>query len=332
MTRTDSGIVNVDLPRLDRLLSLVGELVITRTTFVDQGRRARARYGFKEQVMDLLENTERVGRIGEEIQSKIIQARLVPVGSVFNRFEGLVKELSKSGEKEIKLEILGAKTEVDKRTVDELAEPLIHLVRNAIDHGIEPAVDRARAGKPRQGTLTLEAHHQGNRIVVEVRDDGAGIDLDLVREKVISRGLVSEEDLEQLDDKAIHEFIFHPGFSTSRVLTGMSGRGVGLDAARRRVQMLGGQLEMSSVKGEGTRARIELPLTTAIVEALMVGIDDEVYALPLEHVREIVRTRRDQVSTVEGREVINLRGEALSLMYLADLAGLPAASDSPQTM
>ncbi len=332
MTTSDLGIVHVDLDRLDRLLNLVGELVITRTTFVDQARRARAKFGFKEQVLNLLENTERVGRIGEEIQSKIIKARLVPVDTVFGRFAGVVEAFSQKSDKEIVLEISGGRTEVDKRTIDELAEPLVHLVRNALDHGIEPATERQRAGKPAAGTIVLEARHEGNRLVVEVRDDGGGVDLEAVKAKALRRGLISEEDSERIDERSLLQLLFHPGFSTSGNVTDMSGRGVGLDAAKRRVEMLGGRIEISSVMGRGSQARIDLPLTTAIVEALMVGIADESYALPLEHVSEIVRTRRDQISTVEGREVIDLRGEALSLIYLADLTELTGVEDGNREM
>ncbi len=320
---SDRGVVHVDLDRLDRLLNLVGELVINRTSFVEQGRRARARYGFKEQVLSLLENTERVGRLSEEIQSRIIQARLVPVDTVFGRFTGLVKELSETTDKKIRLQVVGGKTEVDKRTIDELAEPLVHLVRNALDHGIETVKVREHAGKPATGTVVLQAHHEGNRLVVSVRDDGAGIDPVVVRRRAVERGVVTAEVAEALSDEDTLQLVFRPGFSTRTGVTGMSGRGVGMDAAQRRVQMLGGVLQLSSTPGEGTEARIELPLTTAIVEALMVGVEGEVYALPLEHVREIVRVEPSQISTVEGTEVVEVRGQGLSLVHLAELADLP---------
>lgn len=320
MSASDLGVVHVELSRLDRLLNLVGELVITRSAFVDQARRARARHGFKEQVLNLLETTEQVGRLGEEIQSKIIKARLVPVSSIFNRFKGLVAELTSKTDKEIALELVGERTEVDKRTIDQLAEPLVHLVRNALDHGIESVEQRKKAKKTSQGTIFLETRHEGNRLVVEVKDDGAGIDLQEVKSKAVSRGLLSEEEASELNEQQTLELLFQPGFSTSSEVTGMSGRGVGLDAAKRRVEALGGILTLTSVLGEGSCSRIELPLTTAIVEALMVGVADETYALPLEHVQEIVRARHSDISTVEGREVLDLRGKALSLAYLSDLA------------
>ncbi len=323
MANSDFGVVRVDLARLDRLLNLVGELVITRSTFVDQARRARAQYGFKEQILNLVATTERVGRIGEEIQAKIIKARLVPVGTIFTRFEPLVLELSKTSDKEIRLEIDGEDTEVDKRTIDELSEPLVHLVRNALDHGIEPGDIREQHGKPRHGTIRLSASHEGNRLVVTVKDDGAGIDRERVRQRAVERGLLSADEATQLDDAATVDLLFRPGFSTRRELSEMSGRGVGLDAAKRRIELLGGRLTMTSELREGATARIDLPLTTAIVKALMVGVGDEVYALPLDHVREILRADTDAIAFVEGHEIIDLRGEALSLVHLRDLVEMP---------
>jgi two-component system chemotaxis sensor kinase CheA len=330
MSATDRGVVHVDLSRLDKLLTLVGELVIARTALVDQARRARALYGFKEQVLDLLETTEKVGRIGEEIQGKVIKARMVPVGSIFRRFEGLVAELSGKTDKEIALEILGERTEVDKRTIDQLAEPLVHLVRNALDHGIEPAAAREAVGKSRRGVISLEARHEGNRLVVEVKDDGAGVNLDLVRERAVSKDLLTEAEAAQLSEEQTLGLLFQAGFSTSREVTGLSGRGVGLDAAKRRVEALGGTLTMATSRGAGSSSRIELPLTTAIVEALIVGVRGEAYALPLEHVEEIVRIRLGDISTVEGREVLDLRGMAVSLAHLAALVGLPARVEAPE--
>lgn len=325
MASSDPGVVHVDLARLDKLLHLVGELVITRRSFVDQSRRARARHGFKEQVLELVEATERVGRISEEIQAKVLKARMLPIGSVFRRFHRLIADLSGTGDKDIELSLVGEKTEVDKRTSDELVEPLVHLVRNALDHGIESALERERCGKPRHGTITLVAAHEGNRLVVEVRDDGAGIPLPRVRQKAIERGLLTAGQAEEMDDNAVLNLLFLPGFSTATGLTALSGRGVGLDAAKRRVEMLGGRLAMTSVAGEGTRTRIELPLTTAIVEALIVGIGDEAYALPLEHVQEVIRVDRDDIGWVDGREVTALRGEALTLLHLSELVELPPA-------
>jgi len=317
---TDFGIVHVDLDRLDRLLNLVGELVINRSSFIDQARQARSRYGFKEQVLNLVETTERTSRICEEIQGKIIQARLVPVSTVFDRFAGLVRKLSGSDGKELALNVVGGKTEVDKRTIDELAEPLVHLVRNAIDHGIEKADERERADKPRCGTITLEAQHEGNRLIVEVRDDGGGADIEAIHRKAIARSIVGED--EELSEKETLALLFRAGFSTRDQLSETSGRGVGLDAAKKRVEMLGGSLQLTSIAGQGCTTRIDLQLTTAIIEALMVGVQGETYALPLDHVQEILRIGVGEVSTVEGCEVVDVRGEALPLLHLAELVEL----------
>jgi len=323
VTLSDQGIVHVDLGRLDRLLNLVEELVITRTALVGHTRRGRARHGFKEQVLDLIENAEHIGRLSEEIQSRIIKARLVPVETLFQRFVGLIERVSQGGVKEIDLTFAGEKTEVDKRTIDELMEPLLHLVRNAIDHGIEPAQERARAGKPRRGAIALRAHHEGNRLVVEVEDDGHGVDLAVVRARAVERGLLDAAEAAALTDEAAVDLIFAPGFSTATSVTGTSGRGVGLDAARGRVEMLGGTLRMTATRGQGARSRIVLPLTTAIVEAMVVTVGDESYALPVEHVQEILRVGAGDLSTVEGQEVLELRGVAVPVLRLAELVELP---------
>lgn len=313
----DGKVVHVDVERLDGLLNLVGSLVIHRTKLTELGQQARARCGFKEQVLDLNEATEQVNRIIDEVQAQVIGARMVPVGTLFERFKGIVADMSTSTGKQIVLHIQGESAEIDKKIIDELADPLVHLVRNALDHGIETTVTRERLGKPPHGTVTLGAFHEGNHLVIEVRDDGAGIDLDAVRRSAIRRGFLGAAQAEGLQDDAVVDLLFRTSFSTSDRVTGLSGRGVGLDVAKRRVEMLGGTIGMESVKGQGCCARIKLPLTMAIVEALLVAVGSETYAVPIEHVTEIVRATADSIVSVEGHETLQLRSEALSLLRLA---------------
>jgi two-component system chemotaxis sensor kinase CheA len=323
----DHGVVHVHLDRLDVLLNQVGELVINRAALVEAGRRARSAYGFKEQVLDLVEAVENVGRIADEIRERVIKARMVPVEQVFDRFRSFVEDLSLSSDKQIELVLSGGATEIDKKVIDELAEPLVHLVRNAVDHGLETAAERELAGKPERGTVTLSARHEGNSLVIEVEDDGAGVDLEAVRRAAEQRRICSAEELAALDDRGVIELLFHPSFSTSTEVTGMSGRGVGLDAARKRIELLGGALTMESRPGRGTRCRIRLPITMAIIPALMLRVGAETYAIPVEHVEETVRARASEVETVESREVLELRGEALPLARLSEVLEVEGAED-----
>lgn len=315
---SDFGAVHVDIARLDILLNLVGELVINRVTMIALGRKARFKYGFKEQVLELVETTEKIGRISEEIQSKIIKSRLVPIDQVFGRFKKLVDALSENTEKSIVLEIKGRDTEIDKKIIDDLAEPLVHLVRNALDHGIEKIEQRRKAGKSDEGKIILNAFRQGNQLVVEVEDDGAGIDPEQIRRKALELGLYSEKQLNDMDECALTDLLFEGGFSTAEKVTGMSGRGVGMDAARRRIEMLGGRLKVESKKGAGCKSIIRLPMTMAIIQALLVQVGDEIYAIPLEHVQETLRPSPDEINTVENREVMELRGQALSLLRISE--------------
>lgn len=319
----DHGVVHVDIERLDVLLNLVGELVINRARQMELGQKARTRYGFREEVLDLVETTEQVGRISDEIQTRIINARLVPISNLFDRFKQLIGQLSAESEKKIELVVRGESTEIDKKIIDELAEPLVHLVRNAIDHGIEPIAERKRIGKRIAGRIILHAFHEGNQLVLEVTDDGRGIDPEEVRTSAIEKGLYSLEDAQELDVAALMALLFKTGFSTRAEITGMSGRGVGMDVVARKVEMLGGNISLTSTKGDGCTARIRLPMTMAIIQALLIQVADETYAIPIEHVSEIVRTRADQIATVENREVIDLRGEALSLLRLSDTLEVP---------
>jgi two-component system chemotaxis sensor kinase CheA len=313
----EQNVIHVDIDRLDDLLNLVGELVINRGTFIEAGREARSKFGFKEQVLELLETTEQVGRITDEIQAKVIKARMVPIGNVFERFKGIFSGLFEKTGKKITLEIKGKSTEIDKKVIDELAEPLIHLVRNALDHGIETTEERKRLGKPAQGVITLNAYRESNHLIIEVIDDGAGINIEAIKKTSLKQKIFSATELEKMEHDNLIEIVFNSNFSTASKVTELSGRGVGMDAARRKIELLGGMLTLHSRSGQGCTARIRLPLTMAIIQALLVEVSSELYAIPLEHVKETVRAQVKDIDTVDDHEVMELRKEALSLLRLS---------------
>ena len=328
--------IRVDIERLDLLLNLVGELVINRTRISDLattlGRELTAGTdrGMAALAKDLSESSALLARTTNEIQESIMKVRMVPIGQVFDRFPRTVRDLAKARGKDIRLEISGADTDLDKTIVDEVGEPLMHLVRNCIDHGIEsPAVREAR-GKPRHGTIKLNAYHEGNQVILEVSDDGAGIDLARVREKAIRNGLVDDSD--RLTDREIIELIFTPGFSTADAVTDVSGRGVGMDVVKKNILRLKGVFDVDSVQGEGTTFTMKMPLTLAIIQALMVRVADELYAIPLDAVVESQRIDAGELRTVHGSEVITLRGQVVPLIRVGEFFRLEAPRDPDKVM
>ncbi|MBI4955064.1 MAG: chemotaxis protein CheW [Myxococcales bacterium] len=328
MRSRDGGFVRIDGAHLDRLLHLTSELAGTRAALAAVAHAARRRHGHRKQVNALVEAAEELGRLCDELQTRVSRARLVAVASLFGRFARLVEDLSRSMGKRVVLELAGEHTEVDKRTIDELAEPLVHLVRNALDHGIETPEVRRRAGKPEAGRLALVARREGTRLVVEVEDDGAGVDLERVRQKAVALGLLGAAEAAALDDHATLELVFHPGFSTRDTVGDVSGRGVGLDAARDRVAALGGRVELRSAAGRGCLGRIVLPLTTVVVDALLVRVGDESYALPLEHVEEVLCPGPCAPVAAGTEARFAWRGRSLAVASLAALVGGGAARDA----
>ena len=330
--------IRVDIERLDLLLNLVGELVINRTRISDiastlgreLGNNGGAGRGMAALAKDLSESSALLARTTNEIQESIMKVRMVPIGQVFDRFPRTVRDLAKARGKEIRLEIFGADTDLDKTIVDEVGEPLMHLVRNCIDHGIEaPAVREAR-GKPRHGTIKLNAYHEGNQVILEISDDGAGIDLQRVREKAILNGVIDEND--RLSDREIIELIFTPGFSTADQVTDVSGRGVGMDVVKKNILRLKGVFDVDSVQGEGTTFTMKMPLTLAIIQALMVRVADELYSIPLDAVIESQRIDTSDLRTVHGGEVITLRGQVVPLIRVGEFFRLGAPRDPDKVM
>ncbi|MEO9170064.1 MAG: chemotaxis protein CheA [Candidatus Baltobacteraceae bacterium] len=334
--------IRVDIGRLDALLNLVGELVINRTRISDIANTLERLMQDKTKgpdastaivsplAKDLAESAALLARTTNEIQESIMKVRMVPIGQVFDRFPRLVRDVAKARGKEVLLEISGAETDLDKTIVDEVGEPLMHLLRNNVDHGIEDPQERERLGKSRAGTIKLNAYHEGNQIIIEVSDDGAGIDIEKVRARAIAQRLISGED--RLSDREIVELIFTPGFSTADVVSDVSGRGVGMDVVKRNISRLKGVFDVDSVPGQGTRFTIKLPLTLAIIQALLVRVVDELYAIPLDSVIESQRVEMPDVRTVHGNEVITLRGQVVPLVRIAEFFELGGDRDPQKVM
>ena len=309
--------IRVDIERLDKLLNLVGEFVIDRTRFAQITQELKEKYPQDPLVNQLNETNQIFGRHMNEIQEVIMSVRMVPIGNVFNKYPRIVRDLAKETGKEINLEIYGQETELDKTLVEELSDPLVHLIRNSVDHGIEPPDEREKLGKPRVGTIKLSAHHEGNHIVITIEDDGRGIDPEKVRKKAIERGLISEDDV--LTKKEILNLIFEPGFSTAEKVTNISGRGVGMDVVKKNITKLKGIVDIESELGKGTTVIIKLPLTLAIIQVLMVQVEGEIFAIPLPSIIETIRISKDEIQIIEGYEMITLRESVLPITRLKEI-------------
>jgi two-component system chemotaxis sensor kinase CheA len=319
--------IRVDIERLDMLLNLVGELVINRTRISDIANtlarslnQTDAKTDVSALAKDLAESSALLARTTNDIQESIMKVRMVPIGTVFERFPRMVRDLAKTRKKEVTLELNGGDTDLDKTIVDEVGEPLMHLVRNCVDHGIEEPDVRQAKGKPRAGILQLNAYHEGNQVIVEIVDDGGGIPLDKVHARAVKQGLITETD--RPSDREIMEFIFAPGFSTAEQITDISGRGVGMEIVKKNITRLNGVFEVDSVLGKGTKFTIKLPLTLAIIRALLVRVANELYSIPLDAVLESQRIGARDVRTVHGSEVITLRGQVVPLIRVGEFFGL----------
>ncbi|MHB0869885.1 MAG: chemotaxis protein CheW [Chloroflexota bacterium] len=318
--------VRIDVARLDDLLNLVGELVIDRTRLTQLGTELQSKYDDLS-VGDLTETSQHIGRIVDDLQESIMKARMLPVESLFNRLPRVVRDLAQRSGKKIDFVVEGRETELDRSVIEELHDPLVHLLRNCVDHGVESPEKRAAAGKPEVGRIRLSAMHRENRILLRVEDDGAGIDPARVKAKAVEKGLLTPEAAERLSEQDAMELIFAPGFSTAASITDVSGRGVGMDIVRTNIEKLNGSVRVESRVGEGTRFTLELPLTLAIIDALMVGLGDQVLAIPLVSVVETLRVWRKDIQWINKRQAIQLRESVLPLIGLDRALGLPSSSD-----
>jgi len=301
--------IRVSMERLDELMNLVGELVIYKIRLNQLSAQLQRK--------DLLETASSIDRITNELRETVMQTRMVPVSQVFSRFPRMVRDISHSLGKEIDLVIEGGEIEVDRTVLDEIGEPLVHLLRNSIDHGIETPSEREKAGKKPRGIIHLTARRERGQIVIEVGDDGRGIDPNKIRETAIKKGILTPQEAENLNEKDLLALIFSPGFSTANKVTDTSGRGVGMDVVRTKIEALGGSVHLDSTPGEGTRVTLHLPLTMAIIQTLLIEVDSHTYAIPITNVLETLVTRETHL--VNGRKVINLRGSILPLLSLRHL-------------
>jgi two-component system, chemotaxis family, sensor kinase CheA len=311
-------VVRVSVEKLDTLLNLVGELVIHNSAFVATTQLLKEEYGKARFIYDLEEKTEALSAISRNLQDGIMKARMLPIASVFDRFRRVVRDLAKASGKDVVLDVFGEETEIDKKVSDRIGEPLVHLVRNAVDHGLETTADRTALGKPARGSIRLGAYQEGDHICIEVSDDGKGLDRDAILRKALEKGLISPEEAPTASTDQVLGFIFLPGFSTARVVSDISGRGVGMDAVKRAVDEMNGNLRVRSTPHAGTTVTISLPLTMAIITAVLVEVGGSTYAIPLSAVREILKADEAALKTVGNHNVILLRNEVLALINLAN--------------
>lgn len=306
--------VRVDIDKLDVLMNLVSELIIAKNGLISisSDKEIMADNSFHEQI-------EYLERVTTNLHESVMKTRMVPIESVVNRFPRMIRDLSKKLDKEMELYMTGEETELDRTVIDEIGDPLMHLLRNAADHGLESNEDRQKAGKNPGGSIYLDAYQDGNNVVIEVRDDGAGINTEKIKKKALEKGAITEEQAQRMTQKDIIDILFQPSFSTAEQITDVSGRGVGLDVVKTKIEALGGEIEAKTKLGEGSNFIIRLPLTLAIIQSLMVIIGDEKFALPLGSIQTVEDVPVTEIKTIQGKEVINLRGSVVPIIRLGNL-------------
>ncbi|WP_377866216.1 chemotaxis protein CheW [Bacillus sp. R86525] len=311
--KVENRSIRVQLEKIERLMNMFEESVIERGRIDELAETIQNK--------ELIEHLNRLGDISKDIQNVLLNMRMVPIETVFNRFPRMVRMLAKDLGKKIDLQIKGEDTEVDKIVIDEIGDPLVHLIRNAIDHGIETVENRRDAGKNETGTIKLEAFHSGNHVVIQITDDGNGIHKGKVLEKAIKNGVVTESEANKLTDREVFDLIFQPGFSTAEVVSDLSGRGVGLDVVKHTIHSLGGHLIIDSEEGKGSTFRIELPLTLSIIQSMLVQTNDKRYALPLGNIAEAIRIKKEDIQSLQGKDVLNYRNQIIELKHLSTVFG-----------
>ena len=314
--------VRVDIEKLDTLMNLMGELVINKVRLEQIGQTHR--------MSDLMETLEQMDRVTGDLQNIVMKVRMVPVSAVFNRFPRMVRDVSKELGKEINLTIEGEETELDRTVIDEIGDPIMHLLRNSLDHGVESPDKREAKGKPRTGEVGLIARHEGNNVVIMITDDGAGINADVIRRKAVEKGMISQNEADRLDDADAVRLIFLPGFSTAEQITDISGRGVGMDVVRSKIEALSGHVDVETHIDEGSVFKIKLPLTLAIIQAMLVQVQDEMYAIPLGSIDSTINIEPTDIQTVQNTEVIVLRGEIIPIIRMEEALQVPHTKDSDE--
>ncbi|MFW5487512.1 MAG: Hpt domain-containing protein [Desulfovibrio sp.] len=319
-----SATIRVDHEKLDHLMNLIGELIINRNRFAMLGRSLEEGHlDVQEIAQNLIETTDSMNRISDDLQDTIMNVRMVPVGTVFSRFPRLVRDLSRKSGKQVELITEGEDTELDKSVVEVIGDPLVHMIRNSVDHGLENEEERAQTQKDPVGKVWLRAYHRGNSVAIEVEDDGKGIDPERIRSSALKKGLITQEQASQMDDREALELIFAPGFSSAEKVTDISGRGVGMDVVRSNIKNLKGSVSVNSELGKGTKVTLSLPLTLAIIDALMVMVSGNMYAIPLDAVSETTKLNAKRLTDVNSRKALELRGEVLGIIELSEVLDLP---------
>ena len=314
--------VRVDIDKLDTLRNLMGELVINKVRLEQIGQTHR--------LAELTETLEQMDRVTTDLQNIVMKVRMVPVSAVFNRFPRMVRDVSKELNKEINLTIEGEETELDRTVIDEIGDPIMHLLRNSLDHGVEHPDEREAKGKPRTGEVGLIARHEGNNVVIMVTDDGAGIPAEKIRKKAVEKGMITQEEADKLDDADAVRLIFLPGFSTAEQITDISGRGVGMDVVRSKIESLSGHVDVETKVDEGSVFKIKLPLTLAIIQAMLVKVQEEMYAIPLGSIDSTINIQPEDIKTVRNKEVIVLRGEIIPIIRMEETLQVPHVKDSDE--
>ena len=322
VSSTPEQTIRVEVKRLDHLMNLIGELVLGKNRLLKIYDDVEERYEGEKFLEELNQVVSAVSLVTTDLQIAVMKTRMLPVSKVFNKFPRLVRDLSRELNKEIELITTGEETELDKSIVEEIGDPLVHMIRNSCDHGIESPEERRAKGKPEKGTVHLKAYNEGNQIVIAIEDDGAGMDPEFLKMKALEKNIITERDAEQLSDKEAYSLIFRPGFSTAAQVTGVSGRGVGMDVVKTNIEKLNGIIDIDSEYGKGSVFKLKIPLTLAIMQSLLVSVQEEYFAIPLASVLETVRISIDEIYTVEGKNVLRLRNEILSLVRLSDMFGV----------
>ncbi|MEN4054125.1 MULTISPECIES: chemotaxis protein CheW [Sulfurimonas] len=311
--------IRVDVKRLDHLMNLIGELVLAKNRLIKINDDVEERYEGEEFLEELNQVVSIVSLVTTDLQIAVMKTRMLPIGKVFNKFPRMIRDLSRELNKKIELVISGEETELDKSIVEEIGDPLVHIIRNSCDHGVEAPEERVAKGKPETGTIALKAYNEGNQIVIQIDDDGKGLDPEMLKNKSLEKGIITEKEADTMSDKEAFALIFKPGFSTAAAVTNVSGRGVGMDVVKTNIEKLNGIIDIDSEVGKGTSIKLKIPLTLAIIQALLVGVQEEHYAIPLASVLETVRISKDEIYTVEGKSVMRLRDDVLSLVHIGDI-------------
>lgn len=320
--------LRVDITRIDKVMDLAGEIVLARNRLLNLATKLENTYSADGNVESLNETIGFLDRVTSDLQLAVMRMRMQPIQKVFSKFPRMVRDLSRNLGKDINLEIYGEDTEVDKTVIENIGDPLVHIIRNSIDHGIENPHERLAKGKPKEGKIIISAYQKGTQIVIEVSDDGRGIDVESVKKKALTKGLITEEDFNRMSDESAINLIFMPGFSTKDVSTEISGRGVGMDVVKTNVSKLNGYVEVTTKKDLGSTFRISLPLTLAIIQAMMIRIGNEIYAIPQSMIEEAMRIKKSYLQDITGQKVLTVRDKVLPVFKMSELLGIKGRADS----